>query len=284
MATVEELHKAAGSELEDAGYVHGSREAELFLSAILSIDSSSLFNRYEDEVDEAAVEALKEAVNRRLQGQPVAYIIGNQAFMNWKLLVDERALIPRPETEQLAENLVREIRARDLGQGKILEIGTGAGPIAIALKKYFPNCAITATDISEAALELAAENAERHEVEIDFQAGDLFENLKGQKFDVIVANLPYVPTERLAFVSDQILDFEPIIAIEAGVDGLLYLKPFLEQAAKHLKKDGLIAIEFWHTHGDPVKDLVEQHLPGYEVEIIKDMANFDRFAFIKKQP
>lgn len=278
--TIESLHKTAADQLQDAGYVHGSREAELFISAILSIDSSTLFNRYEDEVDDDAAAELQAAVKKRLQGQPVAYIVGNQPFMNWKLLVDERALIPRPETEQLAENLVREIRARHLEDGHLLEIGTGAGPIAIALKKFFPQSEITATDISEEALDLAAENAKRHEVEIDFQLSDIFSNLEGQKYDVIVANLPYVPTDRLAFVSEQILDFEPIIAIEAGEDGLQYIKPLIEQAAKHLKKNGLIAIEFWHTHGDPVKDLVEQHLPGYEVEILKDLANFDRFALI----
>jgi len=279
MATVEEALQQAALTLKDAGYVHGQREAELFFANILQIDSSSLFTRYEDEVDSSAEEQLDEAVKKRLEGQPVAYVIGTQSFMGWTMQSDERALIPRPETEQLCEHLIREIRSHHLEAGDFLEIGTGAGPIAIALKKYYPHATVTATDISEEALDLAADNAKRLKTEINFLQSDLFTNVEGQ-YDVIVANLPYVPTERLSFVADQILDWEPMIAIEAGSDGLLYIIPFLKEVKKHLKKGGIIAIEFWHTHGEAVKELVAQELPGYEVKVIRDLADFDRFAFI----
>lgn len=278
--TIEEALKGAAAQLEDNGYLHGAREAQIFLADILRLDTSDIFNRYDDNIDPAAEEALVEAVAMRIQGAPVAYIVGTQSFMGWTLKSDKRALIPRPETEQLTELLVRQIRQHKLEHGRFLEVGTGAGPIAIALKKYFPSAEITATDISDEALELAQENANRLKVEINFLESDLFSELEGQKFNVIVANLPYVPSPKLAFVSDQILDWEPMVAIDAGEDGLKYITPFLEQISYHLNDNGLIALEFWHTHGEPVKELVEKHLPGYSVEIEKDLAGFDRFAII----
>ncbi len=279
MRTVEEAVKQAASRLEDAGYIHGAREAEIFLSEILKADTGSLVGKYDDQLDDATFDTLMEAVAKRLNGAPVAYIVGDQAFMGWKLKSDERALIPRPETEQLVEQLIHEIKDYKLEHGDFLEIGTGAGPIALALKKYFPGATITATDISEDALDLAAENAKKLKVDVEFIQSDLFENVPEKKYDLIVANLPYVPTQKLAFVSEQILDWEPMIAIEAGEDGMLYIKPFLEQIGKYLKKDGIAAIEFWHTHGDPVKDIAEKTLPGYEIDVRKDLAGFDRYAF-----
>ena len=279
--TVEQLIKGSADELVDAGYVHGEREASIFLAEILGVDTNTIYNRYEDEVDIAATEQMARAVQLRLKGQPLSYITGNQAFMGWKLKSDNRALIPRPETEQLCELLVREIQKRHLQNGQFLEIGTGAGPIAIALKKHCPQAEVTATDVSEEALELAEENAQMLKVEINFLQSDLFASVEKKKFDVIVANLPYVPTQKLNFVSDQILDWEPMVAIEAGEDGMKYITPFLEQAKEYLADNGIIAIEFWHTHGDPVRDIVEKELPNYEVEILKDLAGFDRFAIIK---
>ncbi len=277
--TVEEAVKEAANRLQDAGYVHGSREADIFLAELLKTDTSSLSSKYDDVLDDSTYEALNEAVDKRLNGAPVAYIVGNQAFMGWKLTSDQRALIPRPETEQLVEQLIREIRDYKLEHGDFLEIGTGAGPIALALKKYFPNANVTATDISEEALDLAVENAKQLKVDVEFLQSDLFDKVPEKKFDLIVANLPYVPTQKLAFVSEQILDWEPMIAIEAGEDGMLYITPFLEQISKYLKKDGVAAIEFWHTHGDPTKDLADTHLPGHEVDVRKDLAGFDRYAF-----
>lgn len=280
MASVEQVIKQATKILQDAGYTHGDRESQIFLAEILKIDTNALFSRYEEQVDAGTEEMLQEAVEKRLEGQPVGYVVGNQSFMGWTFISDERALIPRPETEQLVEELVRDIRSAKLQDGNFLEIGTGAGPIAIALKKYFPNSTVTATDISEEALSLAEENAKRLKVDVNFLQSNLFENVDPKKkYDVIVANLPYVPTQKLQFVSDQILDWEPMIAIEAGEDGMLYITPFLEQVGKFLKKDGLVAIEFWHTHGDAVKDLAEKYLPNYEVDVRKDLAGFDRYAF-----
>lgn len=281
--TIEQLVKDAADQLIDAGYVHGEREADIFLADLLDKDTAWLLSNYEKPLEDATVERMQERVAERLKGQPLAYIIGHQQFLGWNFLSDNRALIPRPETEQLTELVMREIRRRNLKNGRFLEIGTGAGPIAISLKKHFPEAHVTATDISDEALSLAEENAKRLAVEIDFIESDLFENVPKEKFDVIVANLPYVPSPKLNFVSDQILDFEPMIAIDAGDDGLKYITPLLEQIKPFLANDSIVALEFWHTHGDDVKDLVEKYLPDHTVTVEKDLAGFDRFAIIKSE-
>jgi release factor glutamine methyltransferase len=279
--TIEYALKEISGRLIDSGYVHGEREAGIFLSELLDKDTAWIFSHQDEPVSDQTLQQLHQWVDDRLKGKPVAYITGHQNFMGWDFVSDERGLIPRPETEYLVEQLVRFIRKEKLEQGNFLEIGTGSGIISIALKKFFPDAKITATDVSEEAIDLAEENAKRHKVDIDFIVSDLFKNAPKEKYNLVVANLPYVPTTKLSFVSDQILDWEPMIAIEAGEDGLLYIKPLLEAAKPFLADDGTIALEFWHTHGEPVKQLTDLHLPTHEVEVEKDLAGFDRYAFIR---
>lgn len=279
---IEDLVKQEANRLVEAGYIHGYREADILLSSILDRDSGTLVMIYEDDADAQTIEKFTEWVDRRIKGEPIAYIVGNQQFMGWKFLTDERALIPRPETELLVELLVREIRERKIEHGNFLEIGTGSGNIAIALKKYFPQASVTATDISAEALELATDNTNRLAVDIELIESDLFETVPAKKYDLIVANLPYVPTQKLMFVSEQILDYEPMIAIEADEDGLKYIRPFLKEAPKYLDENGLIAIEMWHTHGNDVKELATANFGPVETAVLKDLAGFDRYAFISK--
>src|SRR5579872_4905949 len=166
--TIEDLFRLTSDSLQDAGYVHGQREAEIIISHFLDADSRSIFSFFEKEADPVLVEFTQEALRKRLQGSPISYIIGEQQFMSWKLLTDSRALIPRPETEYLVEELISEIRGYKLETGDFLEIGTGAGPIALTLKKYFSSSKSTASDISEDALDLASENAKRLKVDVEF--------------------------------------------------------------------------------------------------------------------
>lgn len=277
--TIEQLIKDSIARLIDNGYVHGEREVMFIASKVFDQDSAWLISHYEDIADPDKVEVVSNAVDQRLKGSPLAYIIGEQPFLGWKFIADSRGLIPRPETEYLVELLLRQIKEFNLTQSDVLEIGTGSGPIAISLKKLMPDLSVTATDVSVDALELAEENARAIDADINFIEGDLFKPVSNQKFDVVVANLPYVPTDKLGFVSEQILDWEPMIAIEAGSDGLLYITPFMEQLASHLNKGGIAAIEMWHDHSDAVKALAKKHLDGYEVIIEKDLAGFDRYAF-----
>lgn len=276
--TLEELLRYGSNELRDNGYVHGDRETAEFLKYLLGQDTAWIISHGEETVSADLSEQFNQMVSERIKGKPLSYIIGSQNFMGWTLLADERALIPRPETEQLTEQLVRYIKKEKLSAGRFLEIGTGSGAISIALKKFFPDSQVTATDVSEEALELAEENAKRLKVDINFLQSDLFQNVDKEPYDVVVANLPYVPTEKLDFVSDQILDWEPMIAIEAGSDGLQFIRPFLSKLPEYLSKTGIAAIEMWHTHSQEVKGLAK-NFPDHEIVIEKDAADFDRFAF-----
>lgn len=278
--SIEFLLKESAARLLEAGFNHGTREAEIFLSHILDQDSAWILAHSEAEAPDDVVHKMDQLVNDRLNGRPIAYIVGNQSFQGWQFKSDPRALIPRPETEQLLETIVREIRQRHLDSGHFLELGTGSGVMAIGLKKYFPSSTVTATDVSEEALELAEENARQLKVDINFIESNLLAKVPKQSFDLIVANLPYVPTEHLAFTADQILDWEPLVAIDGGDDGLKYIQPLLETIKPYLKPTSLIALETWHTHGPAIKKLVKQHLPGFQVEIIQDLAAFDRFVII----
>lgn len=277
--TIEQLVRDSRERLGDNGYVHAEREIDILLGHLMECDTAKLVSMYEQTADESVVEQLDELIERRINGEPIAYLIGTQNFMGYLLKTDNRALIPRPETEQLVEIVVRSVRDAKLSPERILEIGTGSGAIALMLKKHYPSSEVIATDVSDDALSLAEENAARLKLDVKFVESDLFAKVEG-KFDLIVANLPYVPTQRLAFVSDQILDHEPMIAIDAGEDGLKYINPFLGQINNYLNEKGLIAIEMWHTHGEPVRELVQKHLSSKKVEVIKDLAGFDRFALI----
>ncbi|QQG49918.1 MAG: peptide chain release factor N(5)-glutamine methyltransferase [Candidatus Berkelbacteria bacterium] len=280
MSTINALLGAAAQRLQEAGYTHGQREAETILGYLTDSDTTRLFTHGSEELPESVASRFTQAINDRLQGKPLAYIVGSQQFLGWQLKVDERALIPRPETEQLVEFLVKMIRERKFQGAKVLEVGTGSGAVAIALKKYFPSSIVTATDISPEALELAEDNARRLGAEIELCESDLLEKVPKNKYDVVVANLPYVPTERLAFVSEEILDWEPMVAIDAGDDGFKYISRLLGTIQPYLAKDAIIALEMWHTHADQIAESVDRNLPGGSVRIEPDLAGYDRFAFI----
>lgn len=277
---LDSLLKESTETLERSGFVHGAQEASIILTHIIGYDSAWLIANYEKPVDRSTVSAMRKAVNNRLRGQPLAYILGWQDFLGMRFKIDHRALIPRPETEQLVELIAKQIKNFGHTSGKFLEIGTGSGAVALSLKKMFPLAKITATDISAEALEIASENAKKHRLEVEFLQSDLFTDIPEQKFDVIVTNLPYVPRKKLAFVSKQILDWEPILSIEGGSDGLKYIKPFFNQAASYLEEWGLIALEMWHTHGNVVKKLSQRFFPNHETIIEKDLAGFERFALL----
>lgn len=276
--TVEELVRKTSDVLIDKGYVHGEREANFIICSVVKEDSAWLISNAEDSIDDETVGRVNQLTKIRLKGCPLAYILKEQPFLGWRFIADKRGLIPRPETEYLVEKLVKEIKEFSLQEGRFLEIGTGSGPISICLKKYFPYSQVTATDISEDALELAQENAKNLEVDIDFLEGNLFDPVKKQKYQLVVANLPYVPTGKLSFISSQILDWEPMMAIEAGKDGLKYIAPFIKKLSEYLSPTGIAAIEMWHTHGPDIVELAKKFLPSHEVVIEKDLASYDRYA------
>ncbi|MDP3993320.1 MAG: peptide chain release factor N(5)-glutamine methyltransferase [bacterium] len=209
---------------------------------------------------------------------PRVYQEGTTNFYGFDFTVNSSTLIPRPETEQLVEKTVVLVKKYLSDHPRILDVGTGSGVIAITLKKLFPNAEVEATDISSVALAIAQENAKSNDVDIVFCEGSLFEPVSS-KFDLIIANLPYVPAARWRFLESQVRDFEPKDAIIAGRDGLKWIRRFCDQVSPYLNRRSIVALEIDDTHGPRVQKLLEQALPTHSCFTEKDLAGRDRFCF-----
>ena len=209
---------------------------------------------------------------------PRAYQEGTVNFYGFDFRVNSSTLIPRPETEQLVERTVVLAKKYLSDHPRILDVGTGSGVIAITLKKLLPNSTVEATDISLMVLETARCNAKNNQVDIVFRNGSLFEPVEG-KYDLVIANLPYVPATRWRYIDSQVRDFEPKDAIISGRDGLKWIKRFCEEVGPYLNQPGVVALEIDETHGPRVQKLLRKALPSYDCFVEKDLAYRNRFCF-----
>jgi len=216
--------------------------AEHLLAHVLDRKRLELYLEFERKLDEVELKPLRDLVRRRGEGEPLQYLLGTVEFCGHTFLCDKRAMVPRPETEQLVELLMSEVRGQksDL---RILDVGTGSGVIALSLAKAFPTAEVHATDVSEDALELARENAARLGLgeRVCFAKGNLLEAIEGD-FDLIVANLPYVSTQDRQSLSREVLH-DPEVALFAGPRGDELVRRLIEQASAHLRPGGLLALE-----------------------------------------
>lgn len=251
-------------------------DAGLLLGHVLGKERMQLYLDFDKVVPEEHLSQYRELVKKRAEYAPVAYLTNQREFMALKFYVNEDALIPRPETERLVETIL-EMQSGDC---IILEVGTGSGAIAVSLAKNRPNWQIFATDISEEALQVAEENAHRHEVsdQITFLHGDLFEPLAGrtEKFDWIVSNPPYIPAARIPTLTPDIKDYEPRIAIDGGADGLDIIRRLIADAPSFLTTAGKLAFEMDDTHSETVRKLIDEKTEYADYEVIKDYADIDR--------
>ncbi len=215
---------------------------------------------------------LEEGLEKLKQNIPVQYIIGDVNFYGYQIKVNENVLIPRFETELLVEKIINYSKKSP----KIIDLGTGSGAIAIALKKQL-NCEVDAIDISEKALSLAKENAKLNNVNINFYKSDMLENVKG-KYDIIVSNPPYIAYNEK--IDEKVFNNEPHLALFAKEEGLYFYKKILEKAGKHLNKNGFIAFEIGCTQGLKIKEIAQKYFEKSKIIIEKDYPGKDRYIFI----
>jgi len=217
---------------------------------------------------------IEEALKELEQGKPVQYIVGNVDFFDINLKVNENVLIPRFETEELVDKVIKY--AKQLNKKlKIVDIGTGSGAIAITLKKKL-KANVTATDVSGSALEVAKENALLNNVHINFKQGNLLEPLN-EKYDILVSNPPYIAYDEE--IMEIVKNNEPHLALYAPSNGLYCYEEILKNARNYLKDKALIAFEIGEKQGESLKELSLKYL-GVEAKIEKDLQGRDRFAFI----
>ena len=222
------------------------------------------------------IELLKEIQSQLLVHRPAQYIIGSAEFHGHSFKVDERVLIPRPETEELVDLILSENPNTNI---KVLDIGTGSGAIALSLAIDRDNWQVTASDISSNALELAQENAEVIDVAIDFVQSDCFQEITG-KYDIIVSNPPYISETDREEVGLNVLASEPHLALFAEEDGYAVYRKIAENAKKHLTEKGKIYLEIGYKQGEHVKKLFESAFPKMRIRVLQDQFGKDRMVVV----
>ena len=250
-------------------------DAEWIFALTLKIPKSSVATA-ERILKVAEAKQIVKIADERLTGRPLWYIIGDADFCGYKIKVDERVLIPRPETEELAMMVVAAAEAGD----SILDLCTGSGAIAIAvykeLEKSNRKCKVTAVDISAGALELAKENAQENGAEILFLQSDLFTRIRG-RFDIIVTNPPYIPSADIQTLQREVKDFEPHLALDGGADGLDIYRRIAAEASKYLNRGGTLMMEVGAGEAAEVVKLFKGN--SYSM-IVKDFNGIDRYVKI----
>lgn len=221
--------------------------------------------------DQALIEDIMSQLKEHRSPQ---YITGKAYFRDLELAVDERVLIPRPETEELVDLVLKENSKADL---QILDIGTGSGAIAISLKSARPDWHVTASDISSEALQLAKENSERNQASLDFIESDVFNQIPG-KFDVIISNPPYIAYDDEDEVGVNVLASEPHLALFADEDGFAIYRRIIEGASSHLTENGKLYFEIGYKQGDGMRRLLAQHFPEKRVRVLQDIFGKDRMV------
>ncbi len=230
--------------------------AETLIAQVLKLNRLDLYLQYDRPLESTFVDQIREFVRRRGRREPLQYILGEVDFLNIQLKVDRRALIPRPETEELVDLVINIL---DHTPGKIVDLGTGCGAIALALAEQYPDSQVLAVDCSDEALSLAHENVERHGLEkrVRLNFSDWFKNINGT-FDLIVANPPYLSVTECENSQPEVKDFEPRDALVAREKGLSALKYILSQASDYLNEGGLIALETGIEHHAALREVAAQ--------------------------
>ncbi|HBA37299.1 MAG TPA: peptide chain release factor N(5)-glutamine methyltransferase [Firmicutes bacterium] len=241
---------------------------------ISRIDSELLEERYQDRKE------LEEVLEKIRNGYPVQYAIGNVPFLNNIIKVDERVLIPRFATELLVSKTIDYIKEKKLGEGPFVDICTGSGCIAIALRSEFKNSSILAIDVSDDALEVARMNALTNKVEIGFLKEDILKTDRlDRHFSLIIANPPYVKSGEVVSLNTK---YEPKIALYPGKDDVIFYKKIIDLANESLLERAMIAFEIGSTQAKEIGDYVKNVMPQATISIEKDYEGYDRFLFIFK--
>ena len=256
-----------GEEAESLSFVYRSLKNLTFTDFVFAL---------QQELTEEEKQFVEEIYHQLVAHKPAQYIIGHAEFFGMQLKVDERVLIPRPETEELVELILAETPEENL---KVLDIGTGSGAIALAIAKARPDWSVTAADISQEALDLASENAKNQKLNIFFKKSDCFAEIS-EKYDIIVSNPPYISREDESEVGLNVLHSEPHLALFADEDGLAIYRRIAEDAKDYLKDGGKFYLEIGYKQGQSVPELFRKHLPEKRVRTLKDQFDQDRMVVV----
>lgn len=275
MMTFQDAVEHAATKLSvssDNTHISNRLDAQILLCHACNVEQSNVIAHPEKSLTATQLENFQSMLNRRTTGEPLAYIIGKKEFWSLNFNVNQHVLIPRPETELLVERALRLIEKKK--NPRILDLGTGSGAIAISIKNELNNCEVIATDISLAALEVARQNAKRHNSNVVFIHSDWYEELSNEKFDVIVCNPPYIAQDD-PHLDKNVARFEPHKALTSNNNGLFDLEIVISKANNYLEKPGNLIVEHGFQQAKKVQQLFNQN--GFtSAQTLKDLAGLDR--------
>ncbi len=268
------LYQTGKEQLQKAGITDAGLDARLLLEFICHTDRNALYAHGDLEIEDEKIQDFLQLIEKRAAHIPLQHLTGEQNFMGLDFLVNEHVLIPRQDTEILVEEIMR-----DLHDGiRILDMCTGSGCILLSLLHYSNDCSGVGVDVSEDALAVARQNADRlAEKQAVFIQSNLFEKVEGS-FDLIVSNPPYIRSQEIAGLMPEVREHEPHLALDGKEDGLYFYREIIRGAALHLKRGGQLFFEIGYDQGEDVKALLAAN--GYtEVAVVKDYAGLDRVVY-----
>lgn len=261
-----------------------ARVAELLLQHHLGLSRTAFFMNMQEAIPDSIYEAFMSDIRKHAEtGIPIQHIIGSEEFYGRRFVVDNHVLIPRPETEELVQHVIKAAKAFDQKPLHIVDVGTGSGIIAITLSLEIADASVAAIDISPKALAIAKKNAKELGADVDFFQGDFLLPILNNKavVDMIVSNPPYIAESERESLADTVINFDPELALFAEDNGLGAYKKIIKQACGLLKPGGILAFEIGHTQGNVIKKLIIDNFPQAAVDIIKDMNAKDRIVLAK---
>lgn len=262
--------------LEDSKYTNPFFEVRLILSRLLDKDISYLIAHDKDILDEKILDEYFSILEKRRNGVPLQYIFGETEFFGNKFFIDENVLIPRDDTEISVEALIDIFEKNSVRNS--LEIGAGSGIVSITMAMRYSDVNFTAVDISDYAIKNTKKNIERFNLEnIKVLKSNLYENIE-ESYDIIYSNPPYIKSKDIEELQAEVKDYEPMLALDGGVDGLFFYREIINGLDKYLNKNGYVIFEIGYDQGDDLREL----LKDYSVEVLKDLSNKDRVVIAKK--
>ena len=264
--------------------------AELLLSHVLGIPRIKIYTDYERPLSEKELSTFRELVRRATEQEPIAYLTGRAHFFNLEFEVNRDVLIPRPDTETLVENVLQFVRHQaGFESPRVLDLCTGSGCIAAAIGYHLKSSVVSATEISPKAAEVARRNVDRLGLKdrVLVEEGDLFEPLSrlvdAQPFHLIVSNPPYIPTAQIETLDRSVREYEPIQALDGGLDGLVVHRRILAEAPARLRTGGRVYLEIAFDQGELAQQVASEYDAFDDVRILKDFGGRDRVLTLRRR-
>lgn len=280
MATYKETLHNAQERMIAKG--QGEQAAQLLLLELANKEAHDLYMEFDEAIPADMEKTFETGIERMLQGEPLGHVLGFEWFYGYKFHVNEDVLIPRPETEELVANILANYDEYFAHQEnvQVIDVGTGSGAIAIALKKEAPKLNVIGSDISEKAIKVANQNAAENKVMLPFCCGDMLQPFieRNLKVDILISNPPYIPQNET--MEDSVVNFEPHVALFGGEDGLKFYRIIFENAPKILKEKAMLAFEIGYDQRESLSAEASKYFPNARIEVLKDMSGKDRMLFI----